>query len=81
MTDWSATAMAGVLHQVQNGELKFISSWGWKCNSYEANYHSSKGELAALHYFIEKFEKWLMLGEFLVLSDNTTCTGRLWKSR
>ena len=54
MTDWSANAMAGVLHQVQDTELKFISARGRKCKSYEAHYHSSKGELAALHYAIER---------------------------
>ena len=73
MRYWSANAMAGVLHQVQNGELKFISAHGRKCKGYEANYPSSKGELAALNYSIEKFKKWLMLDKFLVLSDNATC--------
>ena len=65
--------MAGVLHQVQDGKLRFISARGWKCKGYETNYHSSKGELVALHYAVEKFDKWLQLGTFLVLSDNTTC--------
>ena len=65
--------MAGVLHQVQDGKLRFISARGWKCKGYETNYHSSKGELAALHYAVEKFSKWLQLGPFLVLSNNTTC--------
>ena len=63
MMDWSAHAMAGVLHQVQDGKLRFIAAWGWKCKSYEANYHSSKGELTALHYAMEKFEKWLQLSQ------------------
>ena len=44
---------------------------GRKCKGYETN--SSKGELAALHYAVEKFSKWLQLGSFLVLSDNSTC--------
>ena len=51
----------------------FIAAWSRKCKNYEANYHSSKGELAAPHYAVEKFEKWLQLSTFLVLSDNTTC--------
>ena len=61
MTDWSAHVMAGVLHQVQDGKLSFIAAPDRKCKSYEANYHSSKGELAALHYAVENFEKWLQL--------------------
>ena len=54
MTDWSAHAMAGVLHQVQDGKLRFIGARGRKCKGYETNYHSSKGSLAALHYAVEK---------------------------
>ena len=73
MTDWSAHAMAGVLHQVQDGKLRFIGAGGQTCKGYETNYHSSRGELAALHYAVEKLDKWLQLGPFLVLSDNTNC--------
>ena len=61
------------LHQVKNEKLRFIAAQGRKCKGYETNYHSSKGELAALHYAVEKFSKWLQLGLFLVLSDNSTC--------
>ena len=73
-TDWSAQAMAGVLSQYQKGELRFIAAKGRKCRGYETWYHSSKGELAALHYALNKFKRWLRLSGFTVLSDNTTCT-------
>ena len=73
-TDWSAQAMAGVLSQFQHGKLRFVAAKGRKCRGYETRYHSSKGELAALHYALTKFEHWLCLAEFSVLSDNTTCT-------
>ena len=73
-TDWSEKAMAGVLSQYQHGKLKFIAARGRKCRGYETRYHSSKGELAALHYALSKFERWLRIAEFTVLSDNTTCT-------
>jgi transposase InsO family protein len=73
-TDWSAQAMAGVLSQFQHGKLRFVAAKGRKCRGYETRYHSSKGELAALHYSLTKFERWLRLAEFTVLSDNTTCT-------
>ena len=66
--------MAGVLSQYQYGKLKFIAARGRKCRGYETRYHSSKGELAALHYALSKFERWLRIAEFTVLSDNTTCT-------
>ena len=45
--------------------MRFIVARGRKCKGFEANYHSSKGELAAL--------QWLQLGAFLVLSNNTNC--------
>ena len=50
-TDFSTEAMSGVLHQVQHGVERFIGAKVRKCRGYERNYHSSKGELAALHYF------------------------------
>ena len=49
-TDFSKEAMSGVLHQVQHGVERFIGAKGRKCRGYERNYHSSKVELAALHY-------------------------------
>ena len=73
-TDWSQEAMAGILHQFQHGVERFIGARGRKCKAYERNYHSSKGELAALHYALGKFEPWLKLGRFTVRTDNTTVT-------
>jgi hypothetical protein len=73
-TDWSAEAMAGVLHQLQHGVERFVAARGRKNKSYEKNYHSSKGELAALHYALGKFEPWLKMSRFTVRTDNTTVT-------
>ena len=45
---------------------------GRKTTSYEANYHLSKGELAAMNFASTKFEHLLKQGPFLVRTDNTT---------
>ena len=34
-----------VLFQGQNGQERFLGCWGMKCNKYERNYPSYKGEL------------------------------------
>ena len=47
-TDWSQENIAGVLSQVQEGEERFLGCWGRKCNKYERNYPSYKGELLAV---------------------------------
>ena len=65
--------MAGILYQDQGGaQPVFIGAAGRKTTSYEANYHSSKGELAALNFALQKFQHLLLQGEFLVKTDNTT---------
>ena len=55
--DFSAKGMAACLYQVQfdDGEpkLQFINAAGRKTLAYEKNYHSSKGELAALHFAVK----------------------------
>ena len=38
----------------------------------EHNYHSSKGELAALHYSLFKLEHFLKQGPFTLWTDNMT---------
>ena len=66
--------MAGVLYQRQHTQTLpvFIGAAGRKTTSYEANYHSSKGELAAMNFSFKKFEHMLKQGPFLVRTDNTT---------
>jgi len=72
--DWSKLGMAGVLYQRQHAQKSpaFIGAAGRKTTSYEANYHSSKGELAAMNFAFKKFEHFLKQGSFLVRTDNTT---------
>ena len=66
--------MAGVVYQCQHDQKNpvFIGAVGHKCTKYEANYHSSKGELAALNFALEKYKYLLLQGPFLVRNDNTT---------
>lgn len=62
--------MAGELYQDQGGDQPvFIGAVGRKMTS---NYHSSKGELAALNFTLQKFQHLLLQGEFLIKMDNTT---------
>ena len=49
-TDWSKENIAGVLSQVLYGQERFLGCWGRKCNKYERNYPSYKGELLAVMY-------------------------------
>ena len=72
--DWSKWGMAGVLYQRQHDPNNpvFIGAVGRKCTSYEKEYHSSKGELAALNFALEKYKHFLLQGPFLVRTDNTT---------
>ena len=54
-TDWSKENIAGVLSKVQDGQERFLECWGRKCNKYEQNYPSFKGELLAV---IQRIKKW-----------------------
>ena len=68
--DWSKWGIAGILYQDQGGPTCFIRTIGWKMTSYEANYHSSKGKLAASNFALQKFQHLLFQGEFLIQRDN-----------
>ena len=71
--DFSAKAMAAVLTQGVDKEDKIgrlIAAKSRKCRPYEENYHSSKGELAALLYGVEKFKHILIGQPFVVYTDN-----------
>ena len=48
-------AVGAVLSQEQHGKEQFLGVKGRKCRVYEQNYHSSKGELLALLYGLQKF--------------------------
>ena len=65
-TDYSRTAVAAVLSQVQGEKERLIAAVGRKCTTGEANYPSWKGELAALVFGIRKFNHILSFKKFEV---------------
>ena len=74
--DFFAKGIAACLFQTQrvNGEarLRFIDTAGRKTLAYERIYHSSKGELAALHFAVNRWEHLLRAKPFIVLTDSKT---------
>ena len=68
-TDWSKENIAGVLSQVQDGKERFLGCWGRKCNKYEQNYPSYKGELLAVIQCIKKWKHILNYRPFEVHTD------------
>ena len=61
-----------MLSQEQHGKQKFLGVKGRKCQVYEANYHSSKGEMLALLYGLQKFDHLLRYKKFIVITDSNT---------
>ena len=50
----------------------FIAAKGRKCQAYERNCHSSKGEILAMTYVFQRCERFLLLNRFTVVTDNKT---------
>ena len=61
---FSKVAVGAVLSQEQHGKERFLGVKGRKCRVYEANYHSSKGEILALVYGLQKFDDLLRYKKF-----------------
>ena len=59
----------GVLSQVQDRRERFLGCWGRKCNKYERNYPSYKGELLAVIQCIKKWKHILSYRLFEVRTD------------
>ena len=70
--DFSKQAVAAILSQEQHGAERFLGVKGRKCRVYESNYHSSKGELLALMYGLQKYEHLLRWRKFVVITDSNT---------
>ena len=68
-TDFSSHNVGAILSQKQNGVERMISAAGRKTTSYEANYPSHKGELAAIIFGLRKFEHILRFKKFLIRTD------------
>ena len=69
-TDWSQKNMAGVLSQIQEGLERFIAAHGRKCSKHEANYPSTKGELAAVMACLRKWDHILKYKKFMLVTDS-----------
>ena len=70
--DYSKMAIGAVLSQEIHGKEWFLGVKGRKCRVYEANYHSSKGEILALVYGLQKFDHLLRYKKFIVITDSNT---------
>ena len=70
--DFSKQAVAAILSQEQHGTERFLGVKGRKCRIYESNYHSSKGELLAIMYGLQKFNHLLRWKKFVVITDSNT---------
>ena len=72
--DFSKDNLGAVLTQVQDGKERLIGAHGRKTTPYERNYHSYKGEAAALMYGVRKFSHILHYKPFIVYTDNNAVT-------
>ena len=72
--DFSAKNVAAILSQKQGGKERFIGAAGRKTTKYEKNYHSCKGELAAIIYGLRKFEHILKFKKFIIHTDSKALT-------
>ena len=71
-TDWSADANAcgAVLSQVQEGQERVIAYAAKKLSPAQASYSSTKGELAAIIIFLNKWSYYLRHRPFILRTDN-----------
>ena len=69
--DWLKFGMAGVLYQRQSASKSpvFLGAVGRKTTSYDSNYHSSKGELAAMNFSFTKIDHLLKQGPWETMKD------------
>ena len=70
--DFSKVAIGAVLSKEQHGKERLLGVKGRKCRVYEANYHSSKGEILALMYGLQKFDHLLRYKKFIIITDSNT---------
>ena len=72
--DYSKTALAGVLTQVQGGAERFIGAFSKACDAAEQNYAAHKGEAASIVYSLRKFEHLLRAKKFVIRTDSQALT-------
>ena len=71
-TDWSQknNSMGAVLSQVQDGKERVICYGGKKMSKSQRNYPPTKGELAAVIYFLKHWRYYLQHRPFLLRTDH-----------
>ena len=69
-TDWSKLAIGAVLSQMQEALERVIAYGAKKLNGAELNYGPTKGELAAVLYFVQKYRHYLSHRVFLLRTDH-----------
>ena len=74
--DFSSQGLAACLYQTQcidwEAKLGFIDAAGQKTMPYKRNYHSSEGELVAIHFAVNRWKQCLHSKPFIVLTDSKT---------
>ena len=75
--DFSKTAIGAVLSQEHNNVDRFLGVKGRTCRNSECNYYSSKGELLAHIYKLQKFDPLFRLNKFIVVTDYTAVLPRI----
>ena len=70
-TDFSATNMAAVLSQKQEGKEVFLGCVAKKCNKTQQSYPSHKGELCAVALGLQRFEHILRYRPFIIRTDSS----------
>ena len=75
-TDWSqeGNAIGGVLSQEQDGLERVLAFGGKKMSAAQSNYPATKGELAAMLYFIDRWNYYLKYRPFIVRTDHAPLT-------
>ena len=69
-TDASAVGLAGMLLQPDaGGKLRLVRCVSRKCSDAETSYHSSKLELLAITYALDKFRTYLIGRQFKLVTD------------
>ena len=69
-TDWSKLAIGAVLSQMQEALERVIAYGARKLSGAELNYGPTKGELAAVIFFVEKYRHYLSHRVFLLRTDH-----------
>lgn len=69
-TDASATAVGGIIYQIKDNTVHYITMASRKLSKSEMAYSTTKRELLAIVYMFTKFHKWLFGIPFILHTDH-----------